>query len=480
MKALSDGAFAAHFIETLGGLAVFQLRKFITLSACALATASLLTACGGGSSSSPAATLTAQTITAVATPSTIATGATSALSTTGGSGTGAVTYAVTTGSTNCSVNGSTLTATAVGTCVVTATKAADSTYLSATSTVTVTVTAPSTTFVTFDETTAPTMTAFGNAFVATVDTDPTSAANKVGKLVKSNGADTWAGVTISKCTYPANSLAVIPLSSSNKTMTLRAYSPTAPAVFRLKLEDGTDGTRSVETEATVLTANTWQTLTFDFGAQATGTAAWNATYTYNKASVFPEFGTAGTSTKTYYVDDLKFMGASGVSQTCMTAPVTGAPSASAPTPTKAVANVSSIYSDVAGYGSPAGIDFPNWGDTTVTSNFMIGTDNTVKMLTLNYKGITWTTPLNLSTFNNLHVDFWSADATSIDVFIISGSTGTVKEQSVNVPLTANAWTSTDIPMSSYTTPNKSDIFQIKLVGNPSGKTVYMDNFYFWK
>lgn len=78
----------------------------------------------------------------------------------------------------------------------------------------------------------------------------------------------------------------------------------------------------------------------------------------------------------------------------------------------------------------------------------------------------------------MHVDFWSADATSIDVFLISPNPTT--EQAVNIPLTANAWTSVDIDMSKYTTPNKSSIFQIKLVGNPSGKTVYMDNFYFWK
>jgi len=119
---------------------VFQLKNLITLSACALATASLLTACGGGSSSTP--TLTAQTITAAATPASVVAGGTSALSITGGTGTGAVTYAVTTGAASCTVSGSTLTATSTaGSCTVTATKAADTTYAAATSTVSVTVTA---------------------------------------------------------------------------------------------------------------------------------------------------------------------------------------------------------------------------------------------------------------------------------------------------------------------------------------------------
>jgi hypothetical protein len=78
-------------------------------------------------------------LTAIATPDTIVFGATSALSTTGGSGTGPVSFAVTEGMANCSISGSTLTATGVGTCTVTATKAGDDNYLPATGTVVVTV-----------------------------------------------------------------------------------------------------------------------------------------------------------------------------------------------------------------------------------------------------------------------------------------------------------------------------------------------------
>jgi hypothetical protein len=59
------------------------------------------------------------------------------LSTTGGSGTGVVTYALSSGP--CTLSGSTLSGYGVGTCTVTATKAADSNYSSATATVTVTV-----------------------------------------------------------------------------------------------------------------------------------------------------------------------------------------------------------------------------------------------------------------------------------------------------------------------------------------------------
>ena len=67
-----------------------------------------------------------------------ATTTTSELSTTGGSGTGSVTYAMTTGT--CALSGATVTAGTVNeTCTVTATKAADSTYLAATASVNITV-----------------------------------------------------------------------------------------------------------------------------------------------------------------------------------------------------------------------------------------------------------------------------------------------------------------------------------------------------
>jgi trimeric autotransporter adhesin len=72
------------------------------------------------------------TLVAVSTRSTVAFGGTATLSTTGGSGTGAaVTFA--SNNANCTVVGSTLTAAGVGTCTVTATKAADTNYTAVTS-----------------------------------------------------------------------------------------------------------------------------------------------------------------------------------------------------------------------------------------------------------------------------------------------------------------------------------------------------------
>jgi hypothetical protein len=91
---------------------------------------------GGGASNSQTFTITKAdqaALTAVATPSTVQYGTTATLSTTGGSGTGAVTFDVG-ASTGCSVTDTTLSViNASGSCSVTATKAADATYNATTS-----------------------------------------------------------------------------------------------------------------------------------------------------------------------------------------------------------------------------------------------------------------------------------------------------------------------------------------------------------
>lgn len=107
------------------------LKHPFKLVATAVAASTFLTACGGGGDAS--APLQDQAaLVAIAASTNISTSGTTALSTTGGSGTGTVTYAVTSG--NCSVSGSTLTAPSTpGSCSITATKAGDSTYKPVTS-----------------------------------------------------------------------------------------------------------------------------------------------------------------------------------------------------------------------------------------------------------------------------------------------------------------------------------------------------------
>jgi hypothetical protein len=158
--------------------------------------------------------------------------------------------------------------------------------------------------VTFDDATVDyTVTDFGGN--ATIDAkDPTNAANNVKKSTKTAGAATWAGTTIGT---PIGFLRRLPITVTDSKMSVRVYSPAAGLHIRLKIEDHTAPTKSVETEALSTVANAWETLTFDFNNQATGTAPLNASYYFDMASIFFDFNVAGND-KMFYWDDVKFLG----------------------------------------------------------------------------------------------------------------------------------------------------------------------------
>lgn len=132
-------------------------------------------------------------------------------------------------------------------------------------------------------------------------TDPVLPANNVKKTTKTNGAATWAGTTIG-----AGFSAPLAFTATKTQMSVRVYSPAAGLRVRLKVEDRNDNTKSVETEAMTQAANTWETLVFDFATHSEGTAALNLSYTYNMASIFFDFGNAGTGS-VFYWDDVNFL-----------------------------------------------------------------------------------------------------------------------------------------------------------------------------
>jgi hypothetical protein len=143
---------------------------------------------------------------------------------------------------------------------------------------------------------------FGNN-VSIDAVDPTNAANKVKKTTKPGGAETWAGVTIGTAAGFPTKIAV---TSAFAQMSLRVYSPAAGLTIKLKIEDHTEGSKSVETDAVTTVANQWETLTFNFLTNSAGTPAFNSATNYDKASVFFDFNVAGSG-KVFYWDDLKLV-----------------------------------------------------------------------------------------------------------------------------------------------------------------------------
>lgn len=141
------------------------------------------------------------------------------------------------------------------------------------------------------------LTAFGSngGGFAAIDADPTDASNKVAKIVKKPGDEVWAGATV-YTDAAASSITPVAFTSTNKTITVRVYSPAVGEKVLLKLEKGDAGAADVEMQATTTKANAWETLTFVFPAAAT----------YKKLSLFPHFGTTVTADAAFYFDDITY------------------------------------------------------------------------------------------------------------------------------------------------------------------------------
>lgn len=155
-------------------------------------------------------------------------------------------------------------------------------------------------------------------------------------------------------------------------------------------------------------------------------------------------------------------------------PILTAPNTPAPTPEVPAANVISLFSDH--YENIEGVDLnPNWNQSTVVSEVVIEGNNTLKYSNFNYQGTAFEdNHQDVSDFTTLHLDYWTADASQFQVFLISPGP---LENPVNVPITLQSWQHVAIPLSQFTAANHSDIFQLKMTGNG---TFFLDNIYFSK
>ena len=165
------------------------------------------------------------------------------------------------------------------------------------------------------------------------------------------------------------------------------------------------------------------------------------------------------------------------------------PLASAETPpAREESDVISIFSSA--YSDVPGTDyFPDWGQAGQGSGwamFDLGGDQMLQYVNLSYQGIALAegTTVDVSQMEYLHLDVWTAESvTDIETSLINNASGTVTEAPVTRSLTANNWTSIDIPISEYTDQGLTvtEIFQLKFVGTPwAAGTVFIDNIYFWK
>jgi hypothetical protein len=149
------------------------------------------------------------------------------------------------------------------------------------------------------------------------------------------------------------------------------------------------------------------------------------------------------------------------------------PTTAAPTPTISPANVISVFSDA--YTNVTGTDLnPYWEQATVVTQVPIAGNNTLKYAGLNYQGIQLGSNQDVSGMGSLHLDFWSANSVSLSVYLISP--GPV-EKSYGLAVPTAGWTSIDIPLSSFSPVDLTNIFQFKFEGNGD---IFIDNIFFSK
>ena len=152
-------------------------------------------------------------------------------------------------------------------------------------------------------------------------------------------------------------------------------------------------------------------------------------------------------------------------------PVASSPAAGPEAPTAAAEDVLSIFSD--SYTDVEGTNFnPDWGQSTQVTTEVLADNSVLKYTNLNYQGTEFTAQ-DVSAYSSIHIDYWSADQTTVDFFLISNEPTT--EVKKTIAITPGEWNSIDIPLSEFSPVELNKVFQFKIVG---AGTIFFDNIYF--
>lgn len=156
-----------------------------------------------------------------------------------------------------------------------------------------------------------------------------------------------------------------------------------------------------------------------------------------------------------------------------TSPTTAAPTPPARNASDVISLFSGAYTDLPGTDW-----FPNWSQTTIVSDTSILGNATKKYENFNYQGVQFLNPVDASGMTTLHLDIWTPDITTFDVYpIVPGQPEVAKQ----LTPTKSGWNSFDIDLATIGTTGLNNIIQFKFVSTPFGGTrVYLDNIYFWK
>ncbi|MEJ1223550.1 hypothetical protein [Sediminicola sp. 1XM1-17] len=225
----------------------------------------------------------------------------------------------------------------------------------------------------------------------------------------------------------------------------------------------------------------WEELTFDFTSKI-GAPEANG---IDALVVFPDFENR-TATSVTYFDNITRNASTGGSGGGGTS--SSAPTSAAPAPTRAQADVISMFSNV--YTNvPVDTWRTDWSNATLEDVNIAG-NATKKYSALGFVGIeTVSTQIDATTMTHFSIDVWSSDFTQFKIKLVDfgpdgafeGGDDKEHEITINSPAQGQ-WVTLDIPLSDFTgLTTRANIAQLILVGEPFGSTtVFVDNVYFRK
>ncbi|MFY0625525.1 MAG: cadherin-like beta sandwich domain-containing protein [Reichenbachiella sp.] len=272
---------------------------------------------------------------------------------------------------------------------------------------------------------------------------------------KATGAQ-WAGVESAHGDFGPMTLSET--NSTVKIMVLKTVISDVGIKFTIN-----NGGAQGEIKVSNTVVNEWEELTFDFSSQIGTVESINI----DQIVIFPDFA-GRAQNNTIYFDNISFSAKSDDGGS--------SPTIAAPTPTVAAADVISIFSDA--YSDIASTNFnPDWGQSTIQTTEIIESNATLKYDNFNFQGTQLGSTQDLSSKDYIHIDLWTSNATTVNIFLISISSG---EKSVALDIVSTQWKSIDIPLTDFTSQGLSltDIHQLKFDGT-EGSTIYLDNIYFY-
>lgn len=296
---------------------------------------------------------------------------------------------------------------------------------------------------------------FGGSTGAVVNNPDKSGINTSGRvteLIKGNGAETWAGISLNLDE---------PLDFTNgTTVNMKVWSPKAGVPVLFKIEDAQsapDGNGNpsvfVEVIKNTTTANAWEEMSFDLSSFE----AFDPSVTYERVIVFYDFGNRGEGTS-FYFDDIKIGD------------------------TDYISLFSGMAEDVAVDTWRTSWSAADYEEVTFEGKLSKHYSN------LDFVGIeTVAEQIDISAQTHLHLDVYTTNASIFRVKLVDfgpdggfGGGDDTEHEVVFEGLTQNEWVSLDIPLSQFEgLMNRKNIAQIIFSAAPAGAAnVYVSNIYF--